>query len=211
MDLRCTPPNRRQAPTLAISLADCRICQVQVLLLPEYGPQQTRLAPAARELARAPRDYRALYSRLRIRLAHILWNAAQDALELIEGRADVEPSVTNTELTNGVFVPTSSLFKHGDCSPHLAERFKIPQHQDRVGKVGDVHRSFHVSDQAMLGHRQESRRAETIEVLQQFMHVEDQKLFFRHRILITIQAVDDDSSNGLFFHAGANFICKFPR
>src|SRR4029077_9283696 len=150
--------------------------------------------------------------KFRVRLtAKILRNTAKDALELIEGRGDLEPGVINTKLANGVFVPTSSLFKHRDCASHFAERFKITQKKDRVGKIRDIHRGFHVSDQAMLRNSEECCCANTIKILQQLMHVEDQKLLFRHGILVAIQAVDDDSPNALCFHAGTNFMCKFAR
>ena len=88
-------------------------------------------------------------------------------MELIEGSADLEPGVINAKLANGVFVPTSSLFKHRDCASHFAERLKIAQKKDRVGKIRDIHRRFHISDQTMLRNSEESRCAETIEVLQQ--------------------------------------------
>jgi hypothetical protein len=71
--------------------------------------------------------------------AKILRNSAEDPLELVEGGADLEPGVVNTKLANGVFVPTSSLFEHRDCASHFAERFKITQKKDRIGKIRDIH------------------------------------------------------------------------
>ena len=62
---------------------------------------------------------------------------------------------------------------HGYCAPHLAGRFKITQQQDGIREIGHIDRRLHIADQSMLGNRQESRSAQTVQILQQLMHVQD--------------------------------------
>ena len=59
-------------------------------------------------------------------------------------------------------------------APHAAERLEIAQHDDGVGEIGDVDRLLHVADHSVLRHRQKCRRALAVEVLQQFVKVEDE-------------------------------------
>ncbi len=113
----------------------------------------------------------------------------------------LEPIFVDAEFADRIFVSAGTLLKHGNCAPHLPDRLKIAQQKDGIGEIGDVDGRLHIADQSMLGNRKKSRRAQTIQILQQLMHVQDEKLLLGHGVLIAIQAVNDDRSNVFFFHA----------
>nr|GFA06095.1 hypothetical protein [Tanacetum cinerariifolium] len=94
---------------------------------------------------------------------------------------------------------------------HFAQRFEVAQQNDRVSQVGDVHRRIHVTDQAVLGNGHEGRRALAIEVEQQLMDVQDQRIFFWHRSLIAIQAVEDDGLDVQLIDAAAHPMGELAR
>ena len=85
-----------------------------------------------------------------------------------------------------------SLFDDGHSAPNFAAGLEIAQQNDRVGQIGDIDRRLHVADQPMLGHRQEGSGASPVHVLDQFVDVQDERIFLRHRGLIAVQAVDHD-------------------
>ena len=50
---------------------------------------------------------------------------------------------------------------------------------------------------------------DAVEVLQQLVHVQDQMLLLRHRILISVEAIDHDRSNIVLFDRLADFVGEF--
>ena len=61
----------------------------------------------------------------------------------------------------------------------------------------------------MLRNGQERRHATPIQVLQQLVEMQDEVLLFRHRCLVTIDAVDRDHSRVGAIHAGAHAVREF--
>ncbi len=51
---------------------------------------------------------------------------------------------------------------------------------------------LHVADEAVLGHREEGRGALAVEILQQFVDVQDEGVLVRHRGAVAVEAVDRD-------------------
>ena len=71
-----------------------------------------------------------------------------------------------------------------------ADRLEIAQQDHGVRKIRHVDRRLHVADQSMLRDRHEGRRPLAIEILQQLVHVQNQRILLGHRRLIAIEAVD---------------------
>jgi hypothetical protein len=107
------------------------------------------------------------------------------------------------------FMHTGALLDDGNRALHTAHRLEVAQQDHRVGEVGNVDWGFHVADQAMLGHRHEGRRALTVQILQQFVHVQDQRIFLGHRRLIAVEAVDHHGLDGVLVHPPADAVGKF--
>ena len=63
----------------------------------------------------------------------------------------------------------------------------------------------------MLRHCEEGRASLAVQILQKLVHVQDQRLLFRHRRLIAVEAVDHDRLRVMFFHAMANPFGQFAR
>ena len=61
----------------------------------------------------------------------------------------------------------------------------------------------------MLGDRDESRRTLAIKVLQQFVHVQDQRIFLGHRGLIAVEAVDQHGLDLILVNPLANAVSEF--
>ena len=102
----------------------------------------------------------------------------------------VRPAAVDAVFANGRFVDAGALLDDRHRAPHRAERLEIAQQHHGVGEIGDVDRRLHVADQAMLRHRHEGRRTPAVEILQQFVHMQDQRILFGHRRLIAVEAVD---------------------
>ena len=75
-------------------------------------------------------------------------------------------------------------------TPDLAQCLEITQQNHGVGQIGDVDRCFHISDKPMLCDGQECVCSLPIQILQQFMDVEDKGVLLRHGRLVTVEAVD---------------------
>ena len=88
------------------------------------------------------------------------------------------------------------------------ERLEVAQQDDRVGEIGDVDRRLHVADQPVLRDGQEGRGALPVQILQQFVHVQDERLLLRHRGLIAVQAVDHDGARLVALDAAAHALAK---
>ena len=82
------------------------------------------------------------------------------------------------------------LLDDGNGAADRARSLEVAQQDHRVGEIGDVDRRLHVAHQPVLGDGQEGRNTLAIEELQQFVHVQDQRILLRHRRLISVQAVD---------------------
>ena len=97
--------------------------------------------------------------------------------------------------------------RHG--AAHRAERLEIAQQDHGIRKIRYVDRRFHVADQSVLGDRHECRRALAVEILQQFVHVQDQRILLRHRRLIAVEAVDHHGLDLIFVDPLADPVREF--
>ena len=61
----------------------------------------------------------------------------------------------------------------------------------------------------MLGYRHEGRRALAVEILQQFVHVQDQRIFLGHRRLIAVEAVDQHGLDLILVDPPADAVGEF--
>ena len=92
---------------------------------------------------------------------------------------------------------------------YCTERLEIAQQDHGIRKIGHVDRRFHVADQSVLRDRHESRRPLAIEILQQFMHVQNQRILLRHRGLIAIEAVDQHGLDIVLVNPLADAVGEF--
>ena len=61
----------------------------------------------------------------------------------------------------------------------------------------------------MLRDRHESRRPLAVEILQQFMHVEDQRILLWHRCLVAVEAVDQHGLDAVLVNPLADAMGEF--
>ncbi len=130
-------------------------------------------------------------------------------MEIRQRGPDKQAFAADREFTNGLFVGPRTLLDHRNGAPHLAHRLEIPQQDHSVGEVGHIDGSLHVADQSMLGDGQEGRGPLAVQVLEQFVDVEEQEVLFRHGRLIAVQAVDHDRLDPFRIHAIANLGGEF--
>ena len=104
-----------------------------------------------------------------------------------------------------------ALLNDRDRATDPAQRLEIAQQDDGVGEIGDVDRRLHVADQPVLRDRQEGRGALAVQILQQFVHVQDQRLLLGHRRLIAVEAVDHDGPRAMLLDADAHPLGEFAR
>ena len=152
----------------------------------------TRLPPPATSAARRPARH-----------------AAKNALETHQRLAQRNPAAVDAIFADRVFVRAGALLDHRYRPPNPPERLEIAQQDHGVGKVGDVDRRFHVADQAVLRDGEEGRCALPVQILQQLVHVQDQRLFLRHRRLVAVEAVDHDGCARMLLNAAPDPLRKF--
>ena len=87
---------------------------------------------------------------------------------------------------------SGALLDNGDGAADLAHRLEIAKQDHGVGEIGHVDGSLHISHEPVLRDRHECRRALAVQVLEEFMHVQNERVFLRHRGLIAVETVDDD-------------------
>ena len=80
---------------------------------------------------------------------------------------------------NCSLVGSASLFKDRDGFPEFSLCFEITKQEDRVGKIADIDRRVHA---VVLCEGEDGRDALLVQVGNQFMKLQDQKLFPRHRM-----------------------------
>ena len=126
----------------------------------------------------------------RLALADINRNAAQHALKTVQRIADGQAAAVDAIFADRRFMRAGALLDDRHRAPHRAQRLEIAQQDHGIGEIGDIDRRLHVADQSVLRHRHEGRRALPVQILQQFVHVQDQRIFLGHRRLIAVEAVD---------------------
>ena len=113
-------------------------------------------------------------------------------------------------------MPAGPLLENRHRLLDFAVMFKITQHHDVVGQIARIHRSRDGAAQhALLDRHQNGHHAALPQVGQKLMQVRRQKSLVRHRIEITVDAVDDDHFGavvGGLAHGGGKFTGrKFGR
>ncbi len=121
----------------------------------------------------------------------------------------VNPSIADAIFANCRFVHAGALLDDRHRPPHAAQRLEIAQQHHGIGKIGHIDRRLHIADQSMLRHRHECRRALAVQILQQFMHVQDQGVFLGHGGLIAVEAVDHDGLDLVLIDPLANAMGEF--
>ena len=81
------------------------------------------------------------------------------------------------------------------------ERLEVAQEHHRVGEIGDIHRRLHVADEAVLGDREEGRGALPVQVLEQLVHVQHERVLAGHGGLVAVEAVDHDRLDAVVLDA----------
>ena len=91
------------------------------------------------------------------RVSGKLRNAAQHALEVRERLTDRDAALVDAHLAHRGLVRADSFLDNRDRASDLAERFEVPDEQDRVGQITDVERRGDLlPDEAVLGNASES-------------------------------------------------------
>ena len=84
---------------------------------------------------------------------------------------------------NCSLVGSASLFKDRDGLPKFSVSFEITEQENRVGKIADIDRRVHaVAYETVLREGKDGRDPLLVQVGNQFMKLQDQKLFPRHRM-----------------------------
>ena len=109
-----------------------------------------------------------------------------------------------------------ALLDDGNRAPDSPSGFEIAQKYNGVCQISDINGRAHIANKAVLRHRQEGRYALAVQILQKFMHVQDERLLLGHGGLIAIDAIDhhrlcaallDAMANALGKVAGSKFGC----
>src|SRR4029078_12061803 len=95
--------------------------------------------------------------------------------------ADNGPSSGNLKLTDGVFMVAGAFLDDGYGAADATLRLEVTHEDDVIGDVGNIDGSVHVSDEPMLGDGDKRRDAVSIEVLEQLVEVQGERVFLRHR------------------------------
>jgi hypothetical protein len=139
----------------------------------------------------------------RHRFADVNRNSAQNTVKVVKWSAKRQAVLTNPELADRVFMLAGSLLDHRDGAPNSPFSLEKAQQYDRVCEVGNIDRRFHVADEPMLGDRKECGYAQPIQELQQFVHVQNEGMLLGHRLLIPVEAIDNDNMDFIIFYAPA--------
>ena len=106
------------------------------------------------------------------------------------------------EFANGVLVVAAALLHDRKRPAYRAAEFEVAQHDHRVAQVADVERRIHRADQPVLGEYEDGEHALLPEIGQQFVHLQDEEAFIRHRREIAVETVDDDDTGAVVLDAG---------
>src|SRR5688500_2552846 len=138
-------------------------------------------------------------------------HAGEYAVEVAQWIADVQAMAVDAQLTDRALVLAGALFQYGDRLAHLAARLEVAQQHHRVGEIADVDRTLHVPDQALLRVDHQGDHAELAEVGEQLVQLDQHEMFFRHRVDVTIEAVDDDGARAGFLDGIADALYELAR
>src|SRR4029079_241144 len=128
----------------------------------------------------------------------------KNTMKVLKRRTERQSAVTNFELADRVFMRAGSFFDDRNCAADSALSLEEPQEYNVVCEIGDIDRGFHVANKSMLGDREECGYPRSIQKLQEFVHVQNEGLLLGHGLLVTIETINNDSSDGIVFYAPAH-------
>src|SRR4051812_46158126 len=132
-----------------------------------------------------------LISALRRFGSAIARRAAKKSTEVAQGLADDHAVARQHELTNRVLVAPRPLLDHRQSAANHAVGFEVAEQEHRVGKIREINRTLHRTDESVLREDHQGDDAELTEIAQEFVHLQHGKPFVGHRIEVSSQAVDD--------------------
>src|ERR1700727_2664154 len=70
-------------------------------------------------------------------------HAGQNPFEFGQRVADFDVAIFKEELADGALVRPAALLDDGNCLANFASAFKVPEKQDRVSQIADIHGRLH--------------------------------------------------------------------
>src|SRR5579859_2210755 len=96
---------------------------------------------------------------------------------------------------------TTALLHHRNSLAHFSMRFEISKYEDIVSQVAHINGCLHrAAHQSHLRQHEERDYSTIIQVGQQFMQMESEKLLARHGLKKAIQAVNQDAPDVVDFY-----------
>ena len=134
----------------------------------------------------------------RLVFAPIAGRSEQDPLELLQRVPQLETPGVNLVFADRILVPAGAFLYHRDRAPDPPVRLEISQHDDCVGKKGQVNRRMHLSEEPMLRQRHKRVHSLTAEILEKFVQMKQQGRLIRHRQHVAVEAVDHHGPSAAF-------------
>ena len=137
--------------------------------------------------------------------------STKNSTELRKRRADLQTLGSQLKFSNCILVNTAAFLNNGQRSPNPAIGFEISQHDHRIAQVTQIYRRIHAANQAVLSQDHEGQNPQLIEVGKKLVHLKDEKALVRHRVEVSVQAVDQHHARFMLFHCIADEMCEFAR
>src|SRR5882724_320338 len=137
--------------------------------------------------------------------------AGENTAQLQEWLAQVNATRVKPQLSNGALMSTGALLQYGDGLSNPTGKFEVPQQHDRISKIARIHRRGHVrAYDAALSHGKERGNALIVQVREQLMKLRSQVIVLRHRVQVTVKAINDHHPGTISLHAIAHEVGKLP-
>ena len=127
-------------------------------------------------------------------------------MKSLEGIAEREAVIGDSEFADRVLVSSRTLFDDGDCSTNASAGFEIPEQNYAVREIGQIDGRPRLSGKPMLRYCQEGTRALAVEILQQLMHVQNERVLLGHGRLVAVEAINDDGPHLVSVNGRAHFV-----
>jgi hypothetical protein len=114
----------------------------------------------------------------------------------VQRPSDVNPIRTQLKFPNGVLVTAATPFDGGDCLAHFPASLEITQEQDIIGEIADVDRALQrQANGAGLSQNHDREHPAISEISKQFVQMHRKELLSRHRLEISVQAIEENDAN----------------
>ncbi len=131
----------------------------------------------------------------------VLGRPRQNPPELLERRPEPKPVAVHRELPDRALVTAAAFLRNRDGFPNLPLGFEVAQEEDRVGEVADVDRNVQVgAHEAVLRHRRDHGDPALAQIAEELVELDGKQLLLGHRIVVAVEAVDDDDPGVVVFH-----------